>query len=127
MTIGADGKIYLSMTNVTKPEFPAKVVRITKDDKIEEVIDLLPHPETGVAKPLGIVFGPDGNLYVSDNQSFATDEMNMSRLLKVYMNNGIAEKCELVASGFNMSNGITVRGNELFVAETNLNAGGEST
>lgn len=125
MTIGKDGCIYLSMTNVTKPEFPAKVVRITEDDKIEEVIDLLPHPETGVAKPLGIVFGPDGNLYISDNQSFATDKMGMSRIFKVTMNGFEAEKCEVVATGFNMSNGITVRGDALFVAETNLNVAGD--
>jgi sugar lactone lactonase YvrE len=125
MTIGNDGCIYLSMTNVNKPQFPAKIVRITVDDKIEEVKQMLPHPETGVAKPLGIVFGPDGNLYVSDNQSFATDKMEMSRLLKVTMNGGKAEKCEVVAEGFNMSNGITVRGNALFVAETNLNAAGD--
>jgi len=125
MTIGKDGCIYLSMTNVTKPEFPAKVLRITADDQIEEVIDLLPHPETGVAKPLGIVFGADGNLYISDNQSFATDKMGMSRLFKVTMNGFKAEKCEVVATGFNMSNGITVRGNAIFVAETNLNAGGD--
>lgn len=125
MTIGADGCIYLSMTNVNKPEYPAKILRITPEDKIEEVIDLLPHPETGVAKPLGIVFGPDGNLYITDNQSFVTEKMRMSRLFKVTMNSGKAEKCEVVATGFNMSNGITVRGNALFVAETNLNVPGE--
>ena len=125
MTIGADGCIYLSMTNVTKQEFPAKILRITADDKIEEVIDLPPHPETGVAKPLGIVFGSDNNLYISDNQSFATDKMKMSRLFKVTMNGSNAEKCEVVAEGFNMSNGITVRGNAVYVAETNLNADGD--
>lgn len=123
MTIGKDGCIYLSMTNVNKPQYPAKVVRITPEDKIEEVIDLLPHPETGVAKPLGIVFGADGNLYISDNQSFATDKLGKSRLFKVTMNGFDAVKCEVVAEGFNMSNGITTRGNAIFVAETNLNGG----
>jgi tRNA(Ser,Leu) C12 N-acetylase TAN1 len=125
MTIGADGCIYLSMTNVNKPQFPAKIIRITKDDKIEEVIDLLPHPKTGVAKPLGIVFGADGNLYISDNQSFASDELGLSRIFKVTMNGSKAVKCEVVAEGFNMSNGITTRGNAIFVAETNLNVGGD--
>ncbi len=125
MTIGSDGYIYLSMTNVNKPEFPAKVLRISEDDQIEEVIDLLPHPKTGVAKPLGIVFGSDGNLYISDNQSFASEEPGLSRIFKVTMNGIKAVKCEVVAEGFNMSNGITTRGNEIYVAETNLNAGGD--
>lgn len=123
MTLGSDGCIYLSMTNVNKPEFPAKILRITPEDQIEEVIELPPHPKTGVAKPLGITFGPDGNLYICDNQSFATDELKLSRLLKVTMNNGKAEKCEVVAEGFNMANGITVRNNVIYLAETNLNAG----
>jgi sugar lactone lactonase YvrE len=123
MTLGPDGCIYLSMNTVGNFDFPAKVLRITESDAMEEVIDLTPHPETGVASPLGIVFGPDGNLYISDNQSFATETPGLSRLFKVTMKESQAIKCEVVAIGFNMSNGITTRGNAIYVAETNLNAG----
>ena len=36
-----------------------------------------------------------------------------------------AVKCEVVAEGFNMSNGICTRNNAIYVAETNLNAGAD--
>jgi len=123
MTLGDDHCIYLSMNNANNKSYPSKILRITEEDRIEEIIDLLPHPETGVASPLGLTFASDGNLYISDNQSFATDRPNMSRLLKVSMEDGSATKCEVVATGFNMANGITTHGNRIYVAETNLDAG----
>lgn len=123
MTLGKDGNIYLSMNNVSIPAHPAKVLRITGDDQLEEVIQLPPHPATGFASPLGIVFGKDGNLYISDNQAFVTEEPHMSRILKVTMQHGKAVKCETVATGFNMANGITAWENCIYVAETNLAAG----
>ena len=123
MTIGDDNCIYLSMNTVNNPDYPGKILRITEDDQIEEVIDLLPHPETGIASPMGLVFGPDGNIYVSDNQSFATDRQGMSRLLRVVMDKGRALRCEVVAEGFNIANGITLRDSSIYLAETDLNAG----
>lgn len=123
MTLGGDNCIYLSMNNASNKKYPSKVLRITEDDRIEEIIDLLPHPETGVASPLGITFATDGNIYVSDNQSFASDKPNLSRLLRVSMENGEAVKCEVVATGLNMANGITSIGNRIYVTETNLNIG----
>ncbi len=123
MTLGDDNCIYLSMNTVNNPDYPGKILRITEDDRIEEVIDLLPHPETGMASPMGLVFGPDGNLYVSDNQSFVTDSLGMSRLLRVVMEKGRAVRCEVVAEGFNIANGITLRGTSVYLAETDLKAG----
>jgi len=123
MTLGDDNCIYLSMNTVNNTNYPGRILRITEDDQIEEVIDLLPHPETGMASPMGLVFGPDGNLYVSDNQSFVTDGPGMSRLLRVVMEKGEALRCEVVAEGFNIANGITLRDNSIYLAETDLKAG----
>ena len=60
-------------------------------------------PETGKAAPLGIDIGPDGNFYVTDNQSFY-DKNNKSRLLRVIMDNGKALRCEILVTGFVESN-----------------------
>jgi sugar lactone lactonase YvrE len=123
MSIGKDGCIYLSMNNAGegfKFQYPAKILRITPTDKIEEVCDLPKHPETGVASPLGNCWGADGNLYVSDNQMFATQKRGMSRLLRVNMERGKAKSVEVVATGLNMANGITARGDCLFVCDTTL-------
>ena len=123
LALGPDNHIYAVINNVDNPDHPARIIRITPDDGIEEVIDLLPHPETGVARPLGITFGPDGNLYVADNQSFATSTPGASRILRVIMNDGVAEKCEVVAIGFNQANGLATLGNSIYVTETSLNTG----
>jgi len=124
MTIGADGYIYLSM-NSAGAEFkfphPAKIMRISPDDKLEEFVTLPKHPETKVASPLGIVFGPDGNLYVSDNQAFAGGKQ-ASRLLQVIIKDGKPESTGVVAEGFNMANGITTRGDYIYINETNIDA-----
>lgn len=123
MTIGKDGCIYLSMNNAGedfKFKYPAKVLRITAKDKIEEVTDLPKHPETGVASPLGIVFGSDGNLYVADNQMFATSKRGMSRLFRVNMEGSKAKSVDVVATGLNMANGITARGDAIYLCDTTL-------
>ncbi len=119
MTIGKDGCIYLSMNNHGSPHV-ARIMRITPDDRLEEVIQLPPHPDTGVASPLGIGFGSDGHLYVSDNQDLAGKGLGKSRLLRVVMQDGKAERVEVVATGFNAANGLACRGDEIFVAETTL-------
>jgi sugar lactone lactonase YvrE len=123
MTIGKDGCIYLAMNNVVLQQHPAKILRITPDDKLEEVITLPPHPDTKLASPLGVAFGSDGNLYVADCQAFCTKEPAKSRLLRVNMKDGKATGCDVVAVGFNMSNGVAAKGDCIYVCETTLNKG----
>ncbi|OVE74169.1 hypothetical protein BVX94_01285 [bacterium B17] len=120
MTIGKDGNIYLAM-NCAGKDFKfanhAKIMRITADDKLEEVGTLPPHPETKVASPLGIVFGPDGSLYICDNQAFAGGTKK-SRVLRMTIEDGKAVKTEVLVEGLQMANGIAVRGGSLYVNET---------
>lgn len=124
MTIGPDGYIYLSMNSAGvdfKFPHPGKIMRISPDDKIEEFVTLPKHPETKVASPLGIVFAADGNLYVSDNQSFAGAKQG-ARLLQVVIKDGKPQSTAAVATGFNMANGITTRGDYIYVNETSIDA-----
>ena len=114
-----DGDIYLTMNNLAAKK-PAHIMRITKDDKLEDVIELPVHPETGVVSPLGIGFGSDGNLYVNDNQSFAGKAMGLSRLLRVVFENGKALRVETVANGMNQANGLAVKGNDIYMCDTSF-------
>ena len=122
MTLGKDGCIYLSMNNVVHQEFPGMILKITADDKLEEVIALPPHPDTKLASPLGLAFGADGNLYVADNQAFCTKESGKSRLLRVNMKDGKASGCDVVATGLNMANGLAARGDSVYLCETTINS-----
>jgi sugar lactone lactonase YvrE len=122
-TLGADGYVYVSINqSACGWRYPAKIARISPDDAIEDFFILPANIKTGKASPLGITFAADGNLYVSDNQSFCTSEPNQAGVIRVIMENGKPQRGELVVAGFNASNGITSRGNYLYVAETNLGA-----
>ncbi|MCX6866578.1 MAG: SMP-30/gluconolactonase/LRE family protein [Verrucomicrobia bacterium] len=122
MTIGKDGCIYLSINNVVHQEYPAMILKITPDDKLEEVITLPPHPDTKLASPLGLAFGADGNLYVADNQAFCTKDKGKSRVLRVNMQDGKALGCDVVATGFNMANGLATKGDGIYVCDTTINS-----
>ena len=120
MVVDAKGNIILSCPNFNDDKFPAKMLLIDKDDKITELITLPIHPET--KKPvgaLGVDIGSDGNLYVADNQAFGTEE-HKSRLIRIVMKDGKALKCEVVATGFVMSNAIACHGDCVYVTETKL-------
>jgi len=112
-----DGQIYLSMNNLAAGK-PSSIMRITKDDKLEKLIELPVHPETQVVSSLGIVFGSDGNLYVSDNQNFAGKGMGKSRLLRVVFESGKAVRTEVVATGLHAANGIAAFRDSIYVNET---------
>jgi sugar lactone lactonase YvrE len=124
MCIGKDGNIYLSMNNKnTEFKSPCKIMRITKDDLLETFCELPGHPDTKICSPLGIGFGPDGNLYISDNQLFVKDaKMGTSRVLRVVIKDGKAEKVETVVTGLNMANGLACKGDSLYVNDTTLGA-----
>ncbi len=117
-----DGAIWLSVNNTSSGR-PSCIATITKDDRIVKVIDLPPHPDTGVSSALGLVFASDGNLYVSDNQNLAGKGMGKSRVLRVAFEGGKAARVETVAVGLNAANGIAARGDSLYVNETTFGEG----
>jgi sugar lactone lactonase YvrE len=119
MALDKDGAILLSCPNYNDDKYPAKMLRIDAADRISEVITLPVHPDTGKAGPLGVDVGIDGNLYVCDNQAFGA-EGHKSRLLRIVMNDGKAEKCEVLVTGFVMSNAVSCYGDSVYVTESKL-------
>jgi sugar lactone lactonase YvrE len=120
-TIGADGYLYISINQKASGwKYPGKIARISPEGTLEDFFVLPVNGETGKAAPLGLVFAADGNLYVSDNQSFCTDEPGRSGIIRVVMENGKPQYGELAVTGLNASNGIACGKNCIYVAETNL-------
>lgn len=120
MVLASDGAIYLNIPNFNDDSYPAKVLKISPKDEISEVVTLPKHPETGKVGALGIDIGPDGHLYIADNQSMCGFNEYQSRLLRVIMNDGEAVKTEVLVTGFLQSNAVSCHGDSVYVTETSL-------
>lgn len=131
-TLDKNGNIILSIPNfnnstlikqgIIKEESPALMVSIDRDNKLSKWYEFKPgdlHPATGKAGPMDCAFGPDGNLYIADNQLFF-DNAHKSRLLRINVKDGKPVNCEVAVEGFICANGMAWHGNSLYVSETIL-------
>jgi len=111
------GDIIVACPNFNQKEYVGKLMKITKDNKWEFFSDFPKHPDTGYACPMGMDFGPDGNLYVADNQYFYNKD-HKSRLIRVKVKDGKAVGTEVAVEGFKLSNAVMFRGDAVFVTDT---------
>jgi len=117
MTLGPDGSLYVACPNFVNKDYPGVILKVDKNNKYEVFCKAPEHPETKDGCPMGLDFGPDGNLYYADNQYFS-DKNYKSRLMRVVIKNGKAEKVEVAIDGFKLSNAVIWKGNDLFVSDT---------
>jgi sugar lactone lactonase YvrE len=121
MALAADGNIYLSCPNSNNDKYRARLMKITPDDRLEEFYVLPVHPETHKSCPLGIGIGPDGHLYIADNQGLA-GAVNKSRLLRVLVKKGKPAGFDVLATGLNQANAVVCRPDGVYVTETSIAA-----
>lgn len=117
MTMAPDGNIILACPNFNNENNVGKLMIIGTDNKAELFYTVPPQGNSTHARPMGLDYGPDGNIYVADNQYF-TDKDHKSRLLRIVMEDGKPVRTEVAVDGFKLSNAVIWKGDDIYVSDT---------
>ncbi|MDD2971362.1 MAG: SMP-30/gluconolactonase/LRE family protein [Lachnospiraceae bacterium] len=123
MAVDKEGNLVLSCPNFAEDSMSGCVVKIDKQGNVKKWFDVPVHPETGVARNMGIAFDHDWNIYLCDNQGWCEKEevLFKGRLLKVTVDdNGVISNTTVVANHMEHPNGIRIRGNYMYVTQSYL-------
>lgn len=123
MAIDRHGNLVLSCPNYADVKMSGCVLRINKDREIEKWFDVPAHPETGVARNMGIEFDQNWNIYLCDNQGWSEhpELLYKGRILRVEVDDaGTISKTTVVAYGMEHPNGIRIRGDYMYVTQSYL-------
>ena len=120
MAIHEDGDLILACPNFADQTKPGCILKVDENKKIRKWVDVPVHPETDLASPMGIAFGPDGNL--CDNQGWPDKpELKFKgRILKLRITGDKLVKWSVVANGMEHPNGLRVRDGQVYVTQSML-------
>lgn len=129
MALLKDRSIIVSVPNFNDETKPPVLMRITPNNKAEKFYEFatpFPGLPKGVDRiaPMGIVASPAGDLFFADMQ-YMKDKNQKSRMWKLVVKNGKVEKMVLVASGFNVANGLAIHGGNVYITESVLEEGSQ--
>ena len=115
MCIDSRGRLVIAAPNNDRTQ-PGAVFRLDSPDGSPiKWFDVPPCPESGYASPMGICFGPKGELYVCDNQ-----KDSRGRLLVITFKNDRIDTCEAIAVGLDNANGVKHMNGRLYLTQAFL-------
>jgi sugar lactone lactonase YvrE len=124
MAIDQYGNLVLSCPNFAQDDMSGCVVKIDKDTReVKKWFDVPVHPETGVARNMGIAFDSDWNLYLCDNQGWSEkpEVLYKGRVLRVKADdNGNIIESKVVAYNMEHPNGIRIKDGYMYVTQSYL-------
>ena len=97
------------------------VVRIDKQGNVKKWFEVPVHPETGIARNMGIAFDDEWNIYLCDNQGWSgkPELQYKGRILKVTVDDaGNILRSVVVAKNMEHPNGIRIKGNYMYVTQS---------
>ena len=115
MCVDAKGRLVIAAPNNDRSQ-PGAVFRLDAPGGVPvKWFDVPPCPESGYASPMGVCFGPDGALYVCDNQ-----KDSHGRLLRLTFKDDRLDTCEAVATGLDNANGVKYLNGKLYLTQAFL-------
>ena len=134
LTLNAEtGKIYLNVPNFGRMDEKmlkadshqgGYLLMVNDDGTFEKLLDYPVLEATGQCGPMGLDFGPDGNLYVCDNQYFH-DKNAKSRILRVVMKDGKPTgEVQTAVEGVKLANAVLWHGDKMFYTDSCLDTEG---
>ena len=123
MEIDKNGDLILSCPNYADDNMSGCVLRIDKNKNITKWFDVPVHPETGIARNMGIAFDQNYDMFICDNQGWSgnPDLEWKGRIIKVeFDENREVKNWYTVANGMEHPNGIRVYGNYMYLTQSYL-------
>ena len=120
MGINKDGDLILACPNFADLSFPGCLVKIDKNKNISKWLDVPVEEESDSSRPMGIEFGPDGDVYVCDNIGW-TDKPELQfkgRILRLRMVDDKLTNFTVVARCMEHPNGVRIKGDYLYVTNS---------
>lgn len=122
MAIDSEGNLILACPNYADQNMPGCILRIDENGNIEKWFDVPVHKETGIASPMGIAFGPDGDLYICDNQGWPgkPELIRKGRILRIRVRDGKIVQTTVVAENMEHPNGMRIKDGFIYVTQSTL-------
>lgn len=117
MCVAADGALVIAAPN-NDHKMPGAIFRLASPGATPvKWFEVPANPETGYSSPMGVCFGPEGELYVCDNQKDSN-----GRILVFTFPDGssAAPRMEVVACGLDNANGVKYLNGRLYVTQAFL-------
>lgn len=122
MATASNGDLVLACPNYADPSKPGCILRFDANKNVRKWVDVPVSEETGHAFPMGIAFGPDGDLYICDNQGWsgAPELLFKGRILRLRIDGDRIVKTTVVAKNMEHPNGMRIKDGFIYVTQSML-------